>query len=309
VSRTLKIGTRGSRLALWQANTVAALLHSKGFRSEIVAIRTTGDRSQTAPVPGADTKRQFVKEIEDALLDGTVDVAVHSAKDMTVVLPTGLAIAACLPREDPLDAIVLPAGQTARGWTDVVNSLKPGIVIGTGSVRRTAQLASRLQGARFEPIRGNVDTRLGKLDDGQFGALVLACAGLRRLGFAGRISAPIPIEQCVPAPGQGIVATEIRAADDEARGMLAGIHDEAAGAALRAERAVVAAIGGGCDLPLGAIALRHGGELELHAVAASADGARVVRRSLRGPIEQADDLGRRLADDLSARGARELLEM
>jgi len=309
VSRTLKIGTRGSRLALWQANAVAALLQSKGLRSEIVAIRTTGDRSQLGPIPGADTKRQFVKEIEDALLDGTVDVAVHSAKDMTVVLPDGLAIAACLPREDPLDAIVLPADRGTRGWIEVVNDLTPGVVIGTGSVRRTAQLASCLRGARFEPVRGNVDTRLAKLDEGQFGALVLACAGLRRLGFADRISAPIPLEQCVPAPGQGIVATEIRTADEEAGRLLAQIHDEDAGAALGAERALVAAIGGGCDLPLGAIAVRDGGELELHAVAASRDGARVVRRAMRGPIGQAEDLGRRLADELSARGARELLEM
>jgi hydroxymethylbilane synthase len=307
VSRALRIGTRGSRLALWQATAVARLLQSKGIRSEIITIRTTGDRSQTGPVPGADTKRQFVKEIEDALLDNVVDVAVHSAKDMTVELPDDLAIAACLPREDPLDAIVLPVENRARGWPAVAEQLERGVVIGTGSIRRIAQLSGILREARFEPVRGNVDTRLGKLDGGQFGALVLACAGLRRLGFGGRISASIPLDQCVPAPGQGIVATEIRAADDEARGMLQQIHDEAAGAALTAERALVSTIGGGCELPLGAIALADGDALELHAVAVSVDGATVVRRSLRGPAARADALGRALAEDLASHGARELL--
>jgi hydroxymethylbilane synthase len=228
---------------------------------------------------------------------------------MTVLLPDGLAIAACLPREDPLDAVVLPTGHRTTGWPAVSAELRLGIVVGTGSVRRMAQVAGVLRGARFEPIRGNVDTRLAKLDSGQYGALVLACAGLRRLGFGDRISASIPLEECVPAPGQGIVATEIRSDDEEARRMLQAIHDRAAGAALDAERALVAALGGGCELPLGAIAIPRGQELEMHAAAASADGARVVRRSRRAPIDRADALGRELAGDLADRGARELLGM
>ncbi len=307
--RALKIGTRGSRLALWQANAVASLLHSSGITSEIVVIRTTGDRSQSGPVAGDDTKRQFVKEIEDALLDGDVDVAVHSAKDMTVALPEGLAIAACLPREDPLDAIVLPQGSERRDWLDAVTHLRTGVVIGTGSVRRMAQLFALLSGATFAPVRGNVDTRIAKLDSGEFGALILACAGLRRLGFAPRISSRLPLSQCVPAPGQGIVATEIRADDGEARSMLARIHDEAAGIALLAERTLVAEIGGGCQLPLGAIAVSDAGALEMHAVAASPDGRKVLRRSLRGSPARPDEVGRRLAGDLAALGARELLGM
>ncbi len=250
-----------------------------------------------------------MKEIEDALLGGDVDVAVHSAKDMTVALPEGLAIAACLPREDPLDAIVLPQGSERRDWLDAVTHLRTGVVIGTGSVRRMAQLFVLLSGATFAPVRGNVDTRIAKLDSGEFGALILACAGLRRLGFASRISSRLPVSQCVPAPGQGIVATEIRADDDEARGMLARIHDEAAGIALLAERTLVAEIGGGCQLPLGAIAVSDAGALEMHAVAASPDGSKVLRRSLRGSPARPDEIGRRLAGDLAALGARELLGM
>jgi len=179
----LRIGTRGSRLALWQATAVKTGLEATGTAVEIVVISTTGDRSQTAPVAGDDTKRQFVKEIEDALLDRSVDIAVHSAKDMTIVLPEGLAIAGCLPRADPRDALVLRAGDAPVGWEDTVSRVhamsRPPLV-GTGSVRRAAQLAATFPAAVFTPIRGNVDTRLAKLDAGGYDALILACAGLRR---------------------------------------------------------------------------------------------------------------------------------
>ena len=308
----MRIGTRGSRLALWQATAVKTGLEATGTAVEIVVISTTGDRSQTAPVAGDDTKRQFVKEIEDALLDRSVDIAVHSAKDMTIVLPEGLAIAGCLPREDPRDALVLRAGDATRGWEDTVSrvhAMSRAPIVGTGSVRRAAQLAAAFPAAVFTPIRGNVDTRLAKLDAGGYDALILACAGLRRLGFDDRISAAIPFECSVPAPGQGIVALEIRADDERARHALAGIHDDAAGRALAAEWAVVAALGGGCQLPLGAIAV-HGpaaGELELTAVVASRDGARLLRRSGRGPAADAAALGARVAGELKNAGAIELL--
>jgi hydroxymethylbilane synthase len=305
VSRLLRIGTRGSRLALWQAHAIADRLAGHGGRSEIVVIKTTGDRSQTGPTAGDDTKRQFVKEIEDALLDKSIDIAVHSAKDMTALLPSGLAIGACLPREDPSDAIVLPGTSDVKGWPAVAASLNG--VIGTGSVRRTAQLAPLLPRASFAPIRGNVDTRVAKVDRGEVGALVLAAAGLRRLGLGGRISAAIPIDRCVPAPGQGIVATEVRTDDEEAGRLLGAIHDETAGRALEAERALISELGGGCQLPLGAIALPLGADLEMHAVVASRDGAQIVRRSLRGPQTQAAELGRRLAEALAQAGARDLL--
>jgi hydroxymethylbilane synthase len=309
--RALRIGTRGSRLALWQARTVASQLEATATACEIVVIRTTGDRSQTAPVPGADTKRQFVKEIEDALAGGHVDIAVHSAKDMTIDLPAGLTIAACLAREDPRDCLVLPAARGPVDWADVVARLdREGrtATIGTGSVRRTAQLRPLFGRAAFTAIRGNVDTRLNKLDAGEFDALVLACAGLRRLGFEDRISAALPLERCVPAPGQGIVAVEARADDKEVHAALASIHDARAAAALRAERAVVAELDGGCKLPLGAIASDDGEEMEMHGIVASIDGSRTIREALRGSAREPEALGRRLAAALAQAGGRELLD-
>lgn len=311
--RLLRIGTRGSRLALWQAHAVAARLLSAGVRSEIVAIKTTGDRSQTRSVRGDDTKRQFVKEIEEALSRGDVDVAVHSAKDLPFDLPDGLALSACLPREDPRDAVVLPRSRPASDWVHVAALLSAGHgseepVVGTASVRRIAQLRTAFPGAAFTPIRGNVDTRLNKLDAGGFHALILACAGLRRLGFADRISCPIPLDQCVPAPGQGIVAVETRRADDESGALLRSLRDEDAEAALAAERSLVAVLGGGCHLPLGALALRHGSELELQAVVASSDGARAIRRVATGSAAAPAELGRAVAEALLRAGAGELLD-
>jgi hydroxymethylbilane synthase len=313
----LRIGTRGSRLALWQAEAVAGGLRSAGVESQLVVIKTTGDRSQDrstsdpvpGPVPSEDTKRQFVKEIEDALLAGEVDIAVHSAKDLPVDVPQGLALAACLPREDPRDALVLPSAHAPRDLDAAVAQLSPSATIGTGSVRRAAQLMPLMPGRTFAPVRGNVDTRLQKLDAGQFDALVLACAGLRRLGFERRITTALPIDCCVPAPGQGIVATEIRADDERARVALERIHDAAAGHALAAERTLVLALGGGCELPLGAVSVFSAETLELHAAVAAADGSRIIRQSARGAASRAEDVGRALAATLASAGARELLEL
>ena len=307
-SRVFRIATRGSRLALWQAHAVSDRLRAAGADTEIVVFTTTGDRSQHTPVAGDDSKRQFVKELEDALVRGDADLAVHSAKDLPVVLPEGLGLAACLPREDARDGLVLPRSHDSSALSSVFVGLGHAAVIGTGSVRRTAQLAPLFDGATFAPIRGNVDTRLDKLDRGGFDALVLACAGLRRLGFGERISVPIPVEQCVPAPGQGIVATEIRVDDVGVRAALREIHDEAAGRALAAERALVAALGGGCQLPLGAITSERDGALEMLAMVASLDGTRSVRQSVSGPVSDPEGLGRRLAEGLAAEGARELLD-
>jgi hydroxymethylbilane synthase len=313
VSNVLRIATRGSRLALWQAHAVADRLRAVGTASEIVVITTTGDRSQHGPVPGSDdSKRQFVKELEDALLRGDADLAVHSAKDLPVLLPDGLNVAACLPRDDPRDGMVLRdlAFRERAGLTvaEALGSLRRGAMIGTGSVRRAAQLTPLIPSATFAPIRGNVDTRLAKLDAGGFDALVLACAGLRRLGFADRISAPIPVDQCVPAPGQGIVAIEIRQDDKAARGAVGPLRDESAGRALAAERALVAALGGGCQLPLGAFACEQDGKLVMNAIVTSLDGTRSARRSMVGRTSEPDELGRRLAAALEAEGAGELLK-
>jgi hydroxymethylbilane synthase len=307
-ARTIRIATRGSRLALWQAHAVSDRLRAAGARTEVIVMTTTGDRSQLASIPGDDSKRQFVKELEDALLRNDADVAVHSAKDLPVALPEGLTVAACLPREDARDGLVLPNCVGPVPLPDALARLGPRPVIGTGSVRRIAQLAPLLPGATFAPIRGNVDTRLAKLDAGGFSALVLACAGLTRLGFGDRISTAIPVGQCVPAPGQGIVATEIRIDDEAARAALAVLHDDAAGRALTAERALVTALGGGCQMPLGAFAAEHDGTLELVAVVSSLDGIRAVRRSMRGPATDPGGLGQRLAAVLDADGARQLLD-
>jgi hydroxymethylbilane synthase len=304
----IRIGTRGSALALWQARTVGALIEASGLKVEIVVIRTGGDRLQQAPLSEVGGKRLFVKEIEDALLAREIDVAVHSAKDMSAVLPAGLDIAAVLPREDPRDAIVLPRGREAGDFDATVARLEGDAVIGTGSVRRSAQLTGLLPHARFAGIRGNVDTRLRKLDAGDFDALVLAAAGLRRLDLAFRISATIPFDFCVPAPGQGIVAVETRSDDRAARQALAGADDPATAVLLTAERAVVVSLGGGCQLPLGAIAVHEGGSIVMHGLVASPDGRRIIRRQASGPREDPSGVGRRLADALAEAGALEILD-
>jgi len=227
-AQQLRLGTRGSQLALWQANTVAArIVAAGGPACRIVVIKTDGDRLQERPLSEIGGKGLFVKEIEDALLGGVIDLAVHSSKDMSAVLPEGLTIAGVLPRENPLDAVVLPMMATGSGLMamtsvrDLIAALGRSPSIGTGSVRRVAQLARLLPGARFTGIRGNLDTRLRKLDEGAHDALVLAAAGLTRLGFAARISLSIPAEACVPAPGQGIVAIEIRTGDARTRAAVA----------------------------------------------------------------------------------------
>jgi hydroxymethylbilane synthase len=306
--RPLRIGTRGSHLALWQARTVAALIEQQGHDVELTIIKTSGDRLQEAPLSEVGGKRLFVKEIEDALLRGDVDLAVHSAKDMPAVLPEGLEIGAVLPREDPRDALVLPGAIQATDLADAVARIGDSPTIGTSSVRRVAQLATLVPRARFEPIRGNVDTRLRKLDAGGFDALVLASAGMKRLGFGARISAPIPPADCVPAPGQGIVAIEIRADDQVTRSRLQPINDGRSGVCLAAERALVAALGGGCQLPLGAIALPLDGELDMHAIVSSVDGRRSVRRQARGADSDPVRLGQQLAEQLAAAGATALLD-
>jgi hydroxymethylbilane synthase len=304
----LRIGTRGSQLALWQARAVATGLEMRGIAAELVIIHTTGDRLQQAPLAEVGGKRLFVKEIEDALQRDEIDVAVHSAKDMPAELPEGLAIAATLPREDPRDVLILPRRAPAGDVAAVLARLGERPRIGTSSVRRAAQLVARIPGAVFTPIRGNVDTRLRKLDGGEYDALVLAAAGVRRLGFADRVSAALTIDQCVPAPGQGIIALEIRQDDEACRRALQGVHDRAALVALDAERAVVAALGGGCHLPLGALAAIRGDAIDLHAVVCSTDGGRVIRSHTSGSSADPIALGRRAAERLAADGAAAILD-
>jgi hydroxymethylbilane synthase len=321
-SQPVRLGTRGSQLALYQAHTVARLLAAAGGPAcEIVIIKTSGDRLQDAPLSAVGGKRLFVKEIEDALLGGEIDLAVHSSKDMPAVLPEGLTIAGVLPREDPHDAVVLSQGPGTRGQgpgdgepaVTNVEALREMLgatpAIGTSSVRRVAQLIRLFPGARFAPIRGNLDTRLRKLDAGENAALVLAAAGLRRLGFQSRISFTLPATLCVPAPGQGIIAIEIRAGDEAVGAAVSSITDAAAGAALTAERALVEALGGGCQTPIGALASPDGANgLDLLATVVSLDGSRIVYGSARGTRSEAAALGAHVAGQLLNDGAGEILE-
>lgn len=306
--RPLTIGTRGSALALWQANTVAGLLRERGCTVALTIIKTAGDRLQEHPHEPSLGKGVFVKEIEEALLARSIDLAVHSAKDMSAVLPDGLAIAAVLPREDPRDTLVLRDAPVGLTLASALGRMRARPAIGTSSVRRSAQLTTIVKDARFAPIRGNVDTRLRKLDAGEFDAIVLAVAGMKRLGFGARVTAPIPIDQCVPAPGQGIVAIETRGNDDELRRVLDTIDEAAAAASFEAERALVTALGGGCQLPLGGIAIQDGADLAMQAVVSSPDGTRVIKRSARGSVARPAELGRRVADDLAKAGAIGILD-
>lgn len=311
----LRLGTRGSALALRQSSMMAAEIERRGTPVELVTIRTSGDVA-TGSLAALGGKGLFVKEIEEALAEGRVDLAVHSSKDMPAVLPDGLAIAAVLPREDPRDALVLPAGAdgtpavvAGEGGLEALRArLGPTPRVGTSSVRRVAQLRRAFPDARFEPVRGNLDTRLRKLDSGQHDAIVLASAGLKRLGFGHRISAAIPAEVCIPAPGQGIVAIETRADDERTRTVVGAIDHAASRRALAAERAVVEALGGGCQVPIGALATHEGDALVLSAIVTSLDGLQAVTRSARGGSADADALGRKVAEALLAGGAGPLLD-
>ena len=306
---TLRLGTRGSQLALFQARAVATLLLERtGTRCDIVVIKTSGDRLSEARLSEIGGKRLFVKEIEDALLLGEIDLAVHSSKDMPAVLPDGLEVGAVLPREDARDAVVLPRGGAHELSVDGVQralGLEPRI--GTSSVRRSAQLLSVLPGARFLPIRGNLDTRLRTLDAGDFDAIVLASAGLRRLGYADRISALLPVGACVPAPGQGIIAVEVRSGDETVDAAVSRIDDPEAAMALRAERTVVTRLGGGCQMPIGAHAQIDGDSMTVTGLVVSIDGGRRAHTSVTGAARDAEALGARAAEELLDRGADEIL--
>jgi hydroxymethylbilane synthase len=308
----LKLGTRGSELALWQANTVANEIHRRSGRvCELVVITTTGDRLTEASLSTVGGKRVFVKEIEQALVREEIDLAVHSAKDMPADEPDGLAIAAVLAREDPRDAVVLPGDVTPapqRSIPEIVAIQGDAPRIGSGSVRRVAQLTRLLPNARFRLVRGNVGTRLAKLDEGGYELLILAAAGLRRLGFAERISAAIDVDSCVPAPGQGIVAIETRADDRDTFATLGPVNDTAALAALTAERAVVTTLGGGCQVPIGAFAETRDDHVHLRAVVASLDGSQLLRREGTRPIGSARALGVAVAEGLLEDGAGPILQ-
>lgn len=290
----LRLGTRGSQLALAQARLVADRLEAAapGLAVELVTIATAGDRDQATPLAAGERPGWFTTAIQEALQRGEVDIAVHSLKDLPTRRPQGLVIAAVPLREDPRDALVSRTGARLR-------SLPPGAVVGTGSPRREAQLRELRPDLDIRPIRGNVETRIRKVREGEYDAAVVALAGLRRLGLEAEAAEIFGFEELLPAPGQGALAVECRADDARARGLLARIDDPAVRLAVTAERSFLAAIEGGCSFPAAAYAEHFGTTLKLHALVAS--GGRIVRSKMGGPAETAAGLGRQLAEELLQR--------
>ncbi|MBV8859086.1 MAG: hydroxymethylbilane synthase [Acidobacteria bacterium] len=306
--REMIIGSRGSKLALWQAEWVKARLEALDpeVRVRIEIFKTQGDVRTDVPLSTIGGQGAFTKELEVALLERRVDVAVHSLKDLPTVTPEGLSIKATPEREDPRDALVLRAGSAARA--DSIKSLADGAVVGTSSLRRIAQLKHLRPDVRIKDLRGNVDTRLRKLDGGEYDALVLASAGLRRLGLGDRISAAIEQAEMVSAVGQGSLGIETRSDDVETNALVARLDDPRTRAAVTAERALLRSLGGGCQVPIAAHATVQGGGLKLDGLVAALDGSRVLRESFEGDAGEAARVGEELAARLLERGAGEMLD-
>jgi hydroxymethylbilane synthase len=294
----LVIATRGSALALWQAEHVRARLIATqpGLTVELLTLVTQGDRILDVPLSEVGGKALFVKEIEQALLDGRAQLAVHSMKDVPADLAPGLVLAAVSAREDPLDALVSRAG--------TLDELPDGAVVGTSSLRRQCQVLARRPTLQIKLLRGNVPTRVKKLDDGAYDAIVLAAAGLARLGLADRITERLPIELSLPAVAQGVLGLETLAGDDATIALVrAAMHDAAEERRVAAERAFLARMGGSCQTPLAAHATLDGGELTIDALCGLPDGTRVLRARERGPRADAERLGIAAAEALLAQGA------
>jgi hydroxymethylbilane synthase len=289
------IGSRGSPLALWQAHHIQSELAALGAESRIEIIKTTGDKITDVPLAKVGGKGLFTKEIEEALLARTIDVAVHSLKDVPSEIPAGLILAAIPPREDPRDAIV----------GHPLAELGDGARVGTSSLRRSSQLLALGHGLKIEMLRGNVDTRVRKLDEGNYDAIVLAAAGLKRLGLEGRIRELLTPEVMCPAVGQGALAIETRV-DGEAFELVQKLDHAPTRAAITAERAMLARLEGGCQVPIGGHATVNGSTVHLRAIVASPDGSRIIRGELAG--NDSVQVGRTVADDLLSRGAQEILK-
>jgi hydroxymethylbilane synthase len=296
----LVIATRASRLALWQAGHIKERLEAlhPGTRVELLPMTTSGDQLIDRRLDQAGGKGLFVKELESAMADGRADLAVHSMKDVPADLPPGFTLAAITAREDPRDAFL---SNRYRSLAD----MPPGAVLGTSSLRRAAQVSERYPQLEVRLLRGNVETRIAKLDRGDYDAIVLAVAGLVRLGLVARITARLAIEESLPAPGQGALGIECLAARSDVIGALAPLADPSTAQCVRAERAVSRALGGSCALPLGAYAVMAAGRLELRALIASADGRRVLRTQAAGT--DPEELGARAAQALRAQGADAIL--
>lgn len=302
MAKTLIIGTRSSRLALWQAGYIARRLREKhpSLIVEEKRMTTKGDRILDAPLAKIGGKGLFTKELETAMLAGEIDIAAHSLKDMPTEVPEGLVITAITERYDPGDAVVSPRYQTLA-------ALPPGARVGTSSLRRRAQLLAARPDLTLFDLRGNVNTRLEKLDAGEYDAVILAVAGLKRLGFGDRITEVLPRALCLPAVGQGALAIEARRGDHEVRNLVDFLRDEAMTDCAAAERAFLETVEGGCQVPVGVYAAVDGDQLSVEAVIASLDGRQRFRDTRTGPRREAKELGRELANVLLDAGGIEIL--
>jgi hydroxymethylbilane synthase len=295
----LRIGSRGSQLALWQANHISALLCARGHEVEIEIIHTTGDKITDVALAKVGTKGMFTKEIEEALAAGKVDLAVHSLKDLPTELPEGFEIAAITERQDPRDAFC------SRHYSKI-EDLSKGARVGTSSLRRQAQLKAIRPDLDIHSLRGNVDTRLRKLEQGDYDAIILASAGLMRLGKTELIQQIIPTEIMCPAAGQGALGIEIREGDSKTRDLLAFLNDPDARAATTCERALLNSLGGGCQVPVGAFAEIRNGKLHLESIVADPGGTRLLRDAREG--DDPEKLGNQAGASLLKRGADAILE-
>jgi len=302
MTSALRIATRRSRLALWQAEHVQgrlAVLHP-GLRIDLVPLSTRGDELLDVSLSKEGGKGLFVKELEAALAEGRAEIAVHSMKDVPADLPPGFALAAILAREDPRDAFVSTRQENLA-------ALPAGAVVGTSSLRRQAQIAARHPALEIRPLRGNVETRIAKLDRGDYAAIILAAAGLKRLGLEARIRSYLELDESLPAAGQAALGIECLAARQDVLSLVEPLQDALASACVRAEREVNRALGGSCTIPLGAHAVQAGATLKLRALVASPDGRRIARAEGEGDAARPEELGLRVAALLRERGAVEIL--
>lgn len=304
----LTIGSRGSKLALWQANWVKDTLTSlhDGLEVRIEIIKTSGDMMRDVPLAAIGGKGVFTKEIEEALLDERIDLAVHSLKDLPTILPAGLQLSAISEREDARDALILGARNESPNAS--LESLPRGARVGTSSLRRIAQLKFMRADVQIKDLRGNVDTRLRKLDEGHYDAIILASAGLKRLGFGHRINQAIPAGTILPAVGQGALAIETRSSDAETIRLIAPLNHEPTRLACTAERSLLRALGGGCQTPIAAHAVIHEDRIRLDGLVASVTGALIIREGLEAGAQDAESAGQSLAARLLELGADSLLD-
>lgn len=301
--REIRIATRKSALALWQAEYVKSALEQAhpGLRVSLVPMVSRGDKLLDAPLAKIGGKGLFVKELETALLENEADIAVHSMKDVPMDFPEGLGLYCICEREDPRDAFV-------SNRFDSLDALPAGSIVGTSSLRRQAQLLARRPDLRIHFLRGNVNTRLAKLDAGEYDAIILAAAGLIRLGFEDRIRSSISVDDSLPAGGQGAVGIECRTADAEVHALLAPLHHRDTAVRVNAERALNKRLNGGCQVPIACYAVLEGDQLWLRGLVGQPDGGQLLRAESRAPADEAEQLGARVAEDLLGQGAETILK-